>query len=146
MSKTKEWVIALMLGAVSMVASAADIYTSDLLLSAEYRPLWQQATAGVKLPQWVRSGNGVSTPLEAAKGGAYRTGSLCKPHDCANHFVQLLIDDTGKQIWGVLIDLPESDAARETPSRFARYTWLGKPDKAHQATLMQQVQANPNWK
>lgn len=139
--------LALLLGASAAPALAADTYTADLLASPDFQSPWQQATQGVKgLPKWVRTGNGTSTPLAPVAGTPYQGGSVCKPHDCSNHYVQLLADTQAKRVWGVLVDLPDTEAARDTPSKFARYTWLGEPDEAMKAALMKQVQADPNWK
>ncbi|UAK71262.1 inhibitor of vertebrate lysozyme family protein [Aeromonas enteropelogenes] len=133
--------------ASAVPAFAADTYTSDLLLSVDFKAPWAKATDGIKnLPKWVRTGSGISTPLEVVAGTPYQSGSVCKLHDCASHYMQLLVDAKAKRVWGVLIDLPDTDAARETPSKFARYTWLGQPDKGMQAALMKQVEADPNWK
>ncbi|WP_421199984.1 inhibitor of vertebrate lysozyme family protein [Aeromonas enteropelogenes] len=142
---SRAFAISLLL-ASAVPAFAAATYTSDLLLSADFQAPWAKATDGIKnLPKWVRTGSGTSTPLEVVAGTPYQSGSVCKPHDCASHYMQLLVDAKAKRVWGVLIDLPDSDAARETPSKFARYTWLGQPDKGMQAALMKQVEADPNW-
>lgn len=142
---SRAFAISLLL-ASAVPAFAADTYTSDLLLSADFKAPWAKATDGIKnLPKWVRTGSGTSSPLEAVAGTPYQSGSVCKPHDCASHYMQLLVDAKAKRVWGVLIDLPDTDAARETPSKFARYTWLGQPDKRMQAALMKQVEADPNW-
>ncbi len=54
-------------------AFAAATYTSDLLLSADFKAPWAKATQGIKnLPKWVRSGNGTSSPLEAVAGPPIR--------------------------------------------------------------------------
>ena len=102
----------LLLLAGAAPAFAAATYTSDLLLSADFKAPWAKATQGIKnLPKWVRSGNGTSSPLEVVAGTPYHSGSVCKPHDCASHYMQLLVDAKAKRVWGVLIDLPDSDAA-----------------------------------
>ena len=86
-------------------AFAAATYTSDLLLSADFKaPGPRRPRASRTRPKWVRSGNGTSSPLEAVVGTPYQSGSVCKPHDCASHYMQLLVDAKAKRVWGVLID------------------------------------------
>ncbi|MBC8674068.1 lysozyme inhibitor [Aeromonas hydrophila] len=108
------------------------------------RPLGQGDPGHQNLPKWVRSGNGTSSPLEAVAGTPIRAARSAN-HDCASHYMQLLVDAKAKRVWGVLIDLPDSDAARETPSKI-RPLHLARPaGQGMQAALMKQVEADPNW-
>lgn len=75
--------------------------TADLVNTVKYHHAYQTMT---ELPDWVTKASAVSVPTETLKqdGKSYLTGHLCKPHDCADHQLDVVFSEDGKAIWGLL--------------------------------------------
>ena len=46
----------------------------------------------------------------------------------------------------MIIEVTDVPEAIDTPSKYARYIFIGKPDKAIETLLMEQLKEDPNWK
>lgn len=51
-----------------------------------------------------------------------------------------------QKAWGMIVEVKDVPEAIDTPSKYARYIFIGKPDKAIQFLLMEQLKEDPNWK
>lgn len=83
--------------------------------------------AAYKKRDWVRDLAGTAAPLETAQlsGKAFYLGSVCKPHDCYQNNVVVLIAKDGSVAYGLL----KSVALRARPEFF------GAPDAEAKALL-----------
>lgn len=66
---------------------------------------WRDVTpAKFKTTAWVWSFAGTATPLEArvVGGKAFVLGTVCKPHDCGDNRMSLLIAKDGSAAYGLL--------------------------------------------
>lgn len=63
-------------------------YLFDVTGKSPYKQAYQDMLA---FPEWVRTGQGTSTPLQEVviDGQKYTLGQMCKPHDCADN--QLIV-------------------------------------------------------
>lgn len=106
-----------------MVSDAlADQYLFDIASKEPYKKAYQ---AMFTFPDWVRSGQGTSSPVEEVLigGDTYTLGQMCKPHDCAdNQFIVVFSPDKTKA-WGLL-------ATRSADDRSFNTQVLGEPDSA----------------
>ncbi|MCX2561806.1 Ivy family c-type lysozyme inhibitor [Acetobacter farinalis] len=75
--------------------------TSDLAKTVKYRPAYHAMT---QLPEWVTKAAAVSVPTKTLTqdGRTYLIGHLCKPHDCADHQLDVVFSADGKTTWGLL--------------------------------------------
>lgn len=75
--------------------------TADLVKSVKYRHAYQTMT---ELPGWVTKASAVSVSTETLTqdGKNYLVGHLCKPHDCADHQLDVVFSEDGKATWGLL--------------------------------------------
>ena len=46
----------------------------------------------------------------------------------------------------MIVEVKDVPGAIDTPSKYARYIFISKPDKAIQFLLMEQLKEDPNWK
>ena len=46
----------------------------------------------------------------------------------------------------MIVEVKDVPEAIDSPSKYARYIFIGKPDKAIQFLLMEQLKEDPNWK
>lgn len=143
----------LLLGTLLSVSSWSfaqqTLTTAELVQQPQYKSSWQKMIKGQKnLPAWARKGAGTSAPPEWAEwdGKKYQVGNICKPHDCASHFLLVAFSEDKKRAWGVRISVEDKPEALETPSQFATYQWLGQPDERMKNLLMAQLEKDPNWK
>lgn len=153
MMKGKKNLHCLLLGALLSVSTWSFAQqvptTAELIQQPVYKTSWQKMIKGQKnLPAWARKGAGTSAPAEWVEqaGKKYQIGSICKPHDCASHFLLVAFSDDKKQAWGVRVSVEDKPEALEAPSKFAQYQWLGQPDEAMKALLIAQLEKDPNWK
>lgn len=98
---------------------------ADMANSAKYHHAYQSMT---QLPEWVVKAAGTSVPTETLKqnGKTYVVGHLCKPHDCADHQLDVVFTEDGKAAWG-LLSRREGKTLYQMP--------LGEPDTATLAAL-----------
>lgn len=121
---------------------------AQVMAQTDYQSVWRQTVQGEQgLPAWVRSGQGTSAPPQTLswQGKDYLVGSVCQPHNCGNQQLFVVFSADRRHAWGLRVMLPDSEAAMLHPSRYARFQWLGKPDKTIQALLMHQVEGQPDW-
>ena len=100
----------------------ADQYLFDIASKEPYKKAYQ---AMFTFPDWVRSGQGTSSPVEdvVLGGETYTLGQMCKPHDCAdNQFIVVFNPDKTKA-WGLL-------ATRTSDGSSFNTQVLGEPDSA----------------
>ena len=65
----------------------------------------------------------------------------------ANRMIAAIISLSASQkAWGMIVEVKDVPEAIDTPSNYARYIFIGKPDKAIQFLLMEQLKEDPNWK
>jgi hypothetical protein len=85
------------------------------------------AGGNVSVPGWVinstRTNNGVDLPTRSVTiaGQNFRIGEVCKPRDCSDHKITVLIRPSGPA-WAMV---------REG----AQVRWFGKPDEAVRRVL-----------
>ncbi|MFJ7882933.1 Ivy family c-type lysozyme inhibitor [Pseudomonas sp. NPDC096917] len=100
----------------------ADQYLFDIASKEPYKKAYE---AMFTFPEWVRSGQGTSSPVQnvVLGGQTYTLGQMCKPHDCAdNQFIVVFSPDKTKA-WGLL-------ATRSSDDRVFNTQMLGEPDNA----------------
>lgn len=143
-------IMSILLGSAgACVAADSTQYTADVLQHTGYKDAWEKAVKEQHdLPSWVRKGKGTSTPLEQLdwKGSSYRVGSICKPHDCWGKFMKVAFGHRISQIWAVYVEIPDTSDSMIYPSKYAKYTWVGKPSEEIKALLIHEISKDPNWK
>ena len=63
-----------------------------------------------------------------------------------NNFIISAYQPSSQKAWGMIVEVKDVPEAIDTPSKYARYIFIGKPDKAIQFLLMEQLKEDPNWK
>ncbi len=114
-------------------AHALDPYLTELLKQRQYREAWNaMLESSDSVPGWLvqftRTSNGVDVPTQAVSiaGSSFRMGEVCKPHDCPDNKLTVVLK-RGGPAWGLLRD-------------GGRPRWLGRPDPGVQAILLRGLQ------
>ena len=133
----KKTIIAFAVLGILLLASIG-AYASSI--SDKQAQAWEQALKGesrADLPEWIFHGL-------TALGTANMV--QCKSHDCGNNFIISAYQPSSQKAWGMIVEVKDVPEAIDTPSNYARYIFIGKPDKAIQFLLMEQLKEDPNWK
>jgi len=114
-------------------AQAAE-YLFDVTDKSPYKQAYQQMLA---FPDWVRTGQGTSTPLQEVEigGQKYTLGQMCKPHDCGDNQLIVVFSPDKKKAWGLL-------ATRSTDDRSFNTQLLGAPEAAIKDFLNKTLEEN----
>ncbi len=131
-----------------LLAAPADTATlRELVAQPGYQQAWSKAVQTARLPSWARTFHGPATPVSEVdfEGKRYTVGWVCKPHDCANHFMYGAFSGDGTKAWALRVSVEERPEAARTPSRYARYQWIGAPDQTIRNLLVTELKKNPNW-
>ncbi|MEF2677973.1 MAG: Ivy family c-type lysozyme inhibitor, partial [Bilophila wadsworthia] len=122
------------------------IFRIQLLLYAEFLQNFGESRAD--LPEWIFHGlTALGTAnMVQCNGETYLVRQQCKPHDCGNNFIISAYQPSSQKAWGMIVEVKDVPEAIDTPSKYARYIFIGKPDKAIQFLLMEQLKEDPNWK
>ena len=120
-------------------------------ISDKQAQAWEQALKGesrADLPEWIFHGlTALGTAnMVQCNGETYLVRQQCKPHDCGNNFIISAYQPSSQKAWGMIVEVKDVPEAIDTPSNYARYIFIGKPDKAIQFLLMEQLKEDPNWK
>ena len=142
----KKAIIAFAVLGILLLASIG-AYASSI--SDKQAQAWEQALKGetrADLPEWIFHGlTALGTAnMVQCNGETYLVRQQCKPHDCGNNFIISAYQPSSQKAWGMIVEVKDVPEAIDTPS--ARYIFIGKPDKAIQFLLMEQLKEDPNWK
>lgn len=123
---------------LAALCCAAPAWAEDLPYTADMmqRPNFSKAYhAMVELPEWVSKAAAVSTPMGniTFNGKSYLVGHLCKPHDCADNQLEIMVSHDGAQAWGLL--------SRRVEGRLYQMP-LGIPDSGLLAAMHAAYSAN----
>lgn len=142
---TSGWMVA---DNVQREALAQGETLADLGRKAEFQQVWKRAVGKRVAPTWIRQLRGVAVPMETVQQGdaTYHMGRICKAHDCAKHFLIVAVASDHRQAWGMRVTVQERPEAIQTPSRYAKETWIGRPSEAVKTLLRAELAKDPNWK
>lgn len=140
--------LALLSGPLPAASTAVPATLRELVAQPGYRQAWDKAVQPARLPRWARLIHGPATPVNTVEfnGARYTVGWACKPHDCAANFLYGAFSADGRQAWALRVTVDNSPDAVQTPSRHARYQWIGSPDATIRALLDAELNKDPNWR
>ncbi|AOX17154.1 Ivy family c-type lysozyme inhibitor [Kozakia baliensis] len=86
---------------VSYAWSAEPLTTSSLVTQPSFRAGYRAMT---RLPSWVETARATSTPVTTISidGKSYYLGHMCKPHDCSDEQLEVILEKNGSKAWGLL--------------------------------------------
>ncbi|MQU04708.1 lysozyme inhibitor [Pseudomonas helleri] len=125
-SKSVKTAITLAYVGASLLSGVANAQTPQYLFDVTGKSPYKQAYQDMlAFPEWVRTGQGTSTPLQEVviDGQKYTLGQMCKPHDCADNQLIVIFSPDKKKAWGLL-------ATRSTDGQSFNTQLLGAPEAA----------------
>lgn len=109
---------------------------TDLLRDAAFRERYFKALGPLAKERWLTKLDGPAPPLKKVKvaGGDYTLAAVCKPHDCADNNMVLLVAANGGMVSGKVFQRGRSTTIGAPPpavaaelERLWTQEWRGKP-------------------
>lgn len=143
---------ALLMGGSAMASAANDgqARANELLSTApEYRETWTKVVQKEeRLPEWVINLSGTSEQMTAVTedGDEYLVGPLCETAEtCKSKRLIVSFSLDKEDAYAMLVEVPAGLPSDKSPTRYATYRFLGKPDEGMQQLLKEQLRKDPNW-